>query len=163
MKLTKRLTLIFLISFACIGCDQGTKILASNYLPKHEIYSYLNDTFRISYAENHGAFLSLGSTLSDSTRFWLLTVSVGVFLTGLFFYMIFSRKLDKPSIIGFSLMFAGGTSNLYDRAMNNGAVIDFLNLGIGSLRTGIFNIADMYIMLGAAILIFAHTRLQRTS
>ena len=32
-------------------------------------------------------------------------------------------------------------------------VIDFMNVGIGSLRTGIFNVADMAIMLGAGILV----------
>jgi signal peptidase II len=34
-------------------------------------------------------------------------------------------------------------------------VIDFLNVGIGSLRTGIFNVADMAIMLGVFLLLFA--------
>jgi signal peptidase II len=31
--------------------------------------------------------------------------------------------------------------------------VDFLNVGIGPLRTGIFNVADMAIMLGVALLI----------
>jgi signal peptidase II len=30
-------------------------------------------------------------------------------------------------------------------------VIDFMNVGIGPLRTGIFNVADMAIMLGVGI------------
>ena len=47
---------------------------------------------------------------------------------------------------------AGGGSNLVDRALH-GAVVDFLNVGIGPLRTGIFNVADMAIMLGAALLV----------
>ena len=29
-----------------------------------------------------------------------------------------------------------------------GNVVDFMNMGIGNLRTGIFNIADMAIMAG---------------
>ena len=49
------------------------------------------------------------------------------------------------------LFAAGGASNLVDR-IAYGSVIDFMNLGIGSLRTGIFNVADMAIMLGAGIL-----------
>ncbi len=32
-------------------------------------------------------------------------------------------------------------------------MIDFLNMGIGPLRTGIFNVADMAIMAGFALLI----------
>jgi signal peptidase II len=41
-------------------------------------------------------------------------------------------------------------SNLIDRIVYDGRVIDFLNIGIGPLRTGIFNIADMAIT-GAAV------------
>jgi signal peptidase II len=33
-------------------------------------------------------------------------------------------------------------------------VTDFLNVGIGNLRTGIFNIADMAIMTGALLLLW---------
>jgi signal peptidase II len=58
-------------------------------------------------------------------------------------------------LISLTLIFSGGISNFYDRASNNGAVIDFLNVGIGSLRTGIFNVADMAIMLGVFLLLFA--------
>jgi len=32
-----------------------------------------------------------------------------------------------------------------------GSVIDFLNVGIGPIRTGIFNVADMAIMAGIGI------------
>ena len=46
---------------------------------------------------------------------------------------------------------AGGASNLADRIIY-GMVIDFMNVGIGPLRTGIFNVADMAIMLGAGVL-----------
>jgi signal peptidase II len=50
------------------------------------------------------------------------------------------------------LFVAGGLSNLIDRVAM-GTVIDFLNVGIGSFRTGIFNVADVAIMVGAAMLI----------
>ncbi len=52
-----------------------------------------------------------------------------------------------------SLIFSGGVSNLIDRFAHNGYVIDFLNLGVGSLRTGIFNVADIAIALGALLLL----------
>jgi signal peptidase II len=116
--------------------------------------SYFFDTFRIGYSENNGAFLGLGSTLPEDTRFWIFTFSVGIILLGLFVYLLKSRKLTVIDLTAFSLFLGGGVSNFYDRATNNGAVIDFLNIGLGSLRTGIFNVADMAIMLGAGILLF---------
>jgi signal peptidase II len=40
-------------------------------------------------------------------------------------------------------------------------VIDFMNVGIGPLRTGIFNVADMAIMLGAGIFVLEGFRSAR--
>ena len=57
---------------------------------------------------------------------------------------------------GIELFLAGGISNFYDRATNNGAVVDFLNIGIGSVRTGIFNIADVALMLGIGLILLSH-------
>jgi signal peptidase II len=51
------------------------------------------------------------------------------------------------------LLLAGGIGNLIDRLFHGGLVIDFLNVGIGPLRTGIFNVADVAIMAGFGILI----------
>ncbi len=51
------------------------------------------------------------------------------------------------------LLLAGGIGNLIDRLFHGGLVIDFLNVGIGPVRTGIFNVADMAIMAGFGILI----------
>ncbi|MFD1879315.1 signal peptidase II [Vibrio chagasii] len=51
------------------------------------------------------------------------------------------------------MILSGGASNLYDRVINNGAVVDFLNIGFGSFRTGIFNIADIAIVVGALLLL----------
>ena len=49
-------------------------------------------------------------------------------------------------------MVAGGTSNLVDR-IAYGMVIDFVNVGVGPVRTGIFNVADVAIMLGVGIVV----------
>jgi signal peptidase II len=49
---------------------------------------------------------------------------------------------------------AGGASNLIDRLIYDGYVLDFLNVGVGSVRTGIFNVADAFIMAGVILLIF---------
>lgn len=43
--------------------------------------------------------------------------------------------------------------NLIDRVFQDGQVIDFLHLGVGTLRTGIFNVADVAITCGAMMLV----------
>jgi signal peptidase II len=52
-----------------------------------------------------------------------------------------------------STIIGGGISNIFDRILFGGYVTDFMNFGIGSLRTGILNFADMSITFGAIVLI----------
>jgi signal peptidase II len=51
--------------------------------------------------------------------------------------------------LSFVFSLAGGIGNLLGRLSNNGLVTDFINIGIGQLRTGVFNVADMAITFGA--------------
>ena len=55
--------------------------------------------------------------------------------------------------VALSAIFGGGLSNILDRILNNGLVVDFMNMGIGSVRTGIFNIADVAIMSGLGLML----------
>jgi signal peptidase II len=141
--------------------DQLTKVWAVAALKGGPRYSFLWDTTRIAYAENTGAFLGLGGTLDPQLRFLIFTALVGVFLLGLFVYLLLAKEMDNISLWAMSLIFAGGFSNFIDRALNEGAVVDFLNMGIGGLRTGIFNVADVYIMVGAGLIIFGPLLLDR--
>jgi signal peptidase II len=57
-------------------------------------------------------------------------------------------------LVGACLFVAGGISNLADRVIR-GSVVDFMNVGVGPLRTGIFNVADLAIMAGALLVAVA--------
>ncbi len=162
MDVWKRLRVIFLVTLSCVGCDQGTKLLASEHLPKFQMKSYFDDILRVGYTENTGAFLGLGNNLSEGTRFWIFVILVGAFLFGLLAHLVLNSKQQLTPLIALSLVFSGGLSNFYDRIVNNGAVIDFLNIGLGSVRTGIFNVADIAIMLGAFLLLFTQSKNQAT-
>jgi signal peptidase II len=66
-------------------------------------------------------------------------------------------RWSSLAFLGLALFVAGGASNLVDR-LTSGAVVDFLNVGVGRLRTGIFNVADVAIMLGAGIIALTRYR-----
>jgi len=144
------------VMLVSIGCDQATKRIATHELRDVPSQSFLGDTFRLVYAENPGAFLGMGGTFSPQLRFWGFTVMVGTLLLGALGYLILrGRGLPTLSAAGLALLIGGGGSNWYDRLVNDGRVVDFLNLGIGSLRTGIFNVADIAIMAGAVLIAVA--------
>jgi signal peptidase II len=148
----RRLTVTLSILFLSIIADQLTKIIAIERLKFRPPQSYLGNFFRLEYSENPGAFLSLGSTLPDSVRFWLLSVGVAVALIALFVYVVFFSNATVRQSLGMVLLISGGLSNLIDRLFRtSGRVVDFMNMGIGDLRTGIFNVADVLIMVGVGL------------
>ena len=108
---------------------------------------------RWPFAKNEGAFLSLFGTLSDSLRYLLLVVGNGIFMAVLVLWLLGTPRIDRWNCVAWALVFVGGVGNLIDRIRFH-AVIDFLNLGIGSsFRTGIFNVADMAISVGFVMLV----------
>jgi signal peptidase II len=111
-----------------------------------------------SLAENPGAFLSLGSALPNTIRGGLFTIGVAVGLTILLIHLLRSRSVQWPWLIGLMLAWAGGASNLLDRLTRDGLVTDFILLRVGPLHTGVFNLADMAIMLGIAIVFWNSLR-----
>src|SRR6185437_669837 len=80
------------------------------------------------------------------------TAVVAIVLIGLVCAALFAR-LSTARFVALALVAGGGISNLIDRLLYDGRVTDFLNVGIGSLRTGIFNLADMAILAGALLLV----------
>ena len=151
MNKLKSLSLVLVV---CIAIDQITKYTAKHYLEGQGVFSYIGDMFRLVYSENTGAFLGLGSSLPDHVRTFIFSGLVALFLLAFLAYILMSSSVTKADVIASGLIIGGGLSNLIDRLVNNGAVMDFMNMGIGSLRTGIFNVADMAIMLGAFLLLF---------
>ena len=158
MKTVRRFSLIIFIMWSCIGCDQLSKHVARSELSGKVRISLFFDTFRLELFENNGAFLSLGSTLAAEWRFWIFTVGVGAILLGLFFYVLFTTVLSRYELLSFSLILGGGASNLIDRCTRGGFVTDFLNTGVGPLRTGVFNVADFAIMVGVCVLLILSIR-----
>lgn len=112
---------------------------------------------RIQYAENAGAFLSLGAELPEKARFLLFVGLVcPILLTGLAFAFR-SERMVLAQKLGMILAVGGGIGNLIDR-IAHGAVVDFVSLGIGPLRTGIFNLADVAITAGLLLFLAAGAR-----
>ena len=154
------LRLVLLIAIgATIGCDRVTKHVAATTLSEASSRSFLADTFRLEYVENTGAFLGHGADWPLPVRTAVSGVGNGLLLLAVAVVAMRSRW-PRRSLVGVAIFVAGGASNLLDR-ITYGMVIDFMNVGIGPLRTGIFNVADMAIMLGAGIFVLEGYRCAR--
>lgn len=149
-----RFIVVILTLSCCVGCDQVSKSAARSMLRSGVTESLFSDSLRLQLTQNPGSFLSLGASLPEQLRFGLFTAAVAVVLVGLVCAALFARRLGTARFVALALLAGGGISNLIDRLLYDGRVTDFLNVGIGSLRTGIFNLADVAILAGALLLAF---------
>lgn len=127
--------------------------VARDNLPSPVAVSLFNGVVRLQHVENAGAFLSLGDSLPRSARLAVFTLGGAAVVIGTGLWAFRSRRLSSVQMVGVALVCGGGLSNLIARLLHDGYVTDFLNIGVGPIRTGIFNCADMALMLGIAILV----------
>ncbi|TVZ41501.1 signal peptidase II [Alteromonadaceae bacterium 2753L.S.0a.02] len=127
--------------------DRITKIIADDALQGREPIYYFWDTFLFTLHYNSGAMLSFGVNFPEALRFFIFTVLVALGLFGAFIYFVI-KPAHRISFTVAILILAGGFGNLYDRAMQNGMVIDFMQIRLGPLATGVFNVADVAITAG---------------
>jgi signal peptidase II len=154
----KRMILIATLLMACVGCDQTTKSLARDHLQTRPAITFLGDTLRLQYAENPGAFLSLGASLPHRWATAAFTLGGAVVILAALLYAVLAANLGALELVALSLICGGGIGNLIDRVRFHGYVTDFLNMGLGSIRTGIFNVADVALMAGVVLFAFRYTR-----
>lgn len=159
MRTSVRVAFLALVMASTIGCDRVTKHAATTLLAHRPTQSFFGDSLRLTYAENTGGFLSLGAALPAFARTTIFTLATGLVLVGLLVALLRSRWPFWRAT-GSALFIAGGLSNWLDRALR-GSVVDFLNIGMGWLRTGIFNFADVAIMLGVALFVLGELSSER--
>jgi len=151
---TERALLILLLLSFVIYSDQYTKSIAVNYLSALPAISCCSDTFILTYIENSNGFLGITSTYPWYLKFFLLNICVPLVLLYCLCYLFLKNRLSLPHLSTLSIITAGGISNLLDRLIHNGSVIDFMQLHIGPFTSGIFNLADVYILGGSFLLGF---------
>ena len=153
--MSARLLLVVAI-LSTIGCDRVTKHFAAETMAGAATRSYLADTVRLGYVENPGGFLGVGATLPPAARVGVFTIGTGVMLLVVVVAALRAGWQGLP-LFGVAFLVAGGLSNWADRLVR-GTVVDFLNVGIGPVRTGVFNVADVAVMFGAILIVVSQIR-----
>ena len=150
MSSGKRLALL-LLCLSTVACDRVTKVAASAVLAGGEDRLYLGDLVRLTYAENTGAFLSLGAEWPPVLRLVVFIGFSGIALV--YLASIWWRHASPPwQKTGIALFVVGGALNWWDR-VTQGYVVDFLVVGSGRLSTGVFNVADVALLGGAIVFV----------
>ncbi len=154
MKISKYV-LVFGLILLNIACDQVSKVLVRKNVDYQVETQLIGDTFIMTNVENSGAFLGLGSDLNPTVKLIVLLILPVVVLFLALRYLLINKHLDQWTIVGLSFVIGGGIGNIYDRIMY-GSVTDFFHIDFGGVfRTGIFNMADVSVMVGMGCILMS--------
>jgi len=150
MKLINKIIFFLVIAFPTMFLDQATKIWAQKVLKFKPTMYYAWNTIQLRYAENKGAWGSLGNDWPYFIKIFFLIILPIIILIGLLIYILINKNVSKVYILAFSLIWAGGFGNIIDRIRFD-YVVDFLYMGIGPVGTNIFNVADVVVVIGSIL------------
>ena len=130
--------------------DQVTKYWTVQALALHESYPVLS-FFNFTYARNYGAAFSFLGDAGGWQKYLFTAIAFAVSA-----YLLYSLKRNSAAQrctnIAFALILAGAIGNVTDRLLF-GYVVDFLDFDLGFYRWPTFNVADIAIFIGAAMVI----------
>ena len=136
---------VLAIVFFLILADQAIKFLVVSLMELGEAIPVFAGIFHITYIENPGAAFGLFA----NQRLVFIVAGILVIAAACLMYR---RLMSEKAIIrwGVALLLGGAVGNLIDR-LRIGGVIDFLDFRIWP----VFNIADIGICVGVALLMYA--------
>lgn len=142
-----RRTTLGLVALGVIAVDRGTKVTADSMdlaLP-HQLLGTLVQIIR---GENRGGLFGI----VQGSAPLLALLSIGVIAALVIYHEREPVPQITPLTVGVGLLIGGAIGNLIDR-LAYGYVLDFIDIGIGTLRFWTFNIADAGISFGIVILL----------
>ena len=157
---TLRTALIAFLLLSTVACDQASKRWARGSLGSSSVQA-IGGHVQLMLAENRGVFLSLGDHINPALRAALFTGCVTLALAWGVFWL-FTRDHTVAHAVSVSLILGGGFGNVIDRVLRSGAVTDFIFVWYGPFRTGVFNLADVFITTGVISLVIGSLLMRRS-
>lgn len=156
-----RILLISSLIAINISCDQVSKSVVRDNISYHEHIQVIGDNLILTKTENTGAMLGLGAGLPSFWKkvfLWGLPALFMLIILGITF---FKTSLSYLAVVGLTFIVGGGIGNLIDR-IAFGSVTDFLHIDLGLMRTGIFNMADVSVMVGTGLMLLYLFKKEKT-
>jgi len=129
--------------------DVVTKYIVQQTLVLYRPVPVLGDFFRLTYIFNRGA--AFGLHLGDYSRWIFLALTV-VAVVVLFLWYRATPAGDRMRLVAIASVTGGAIGNLIDRVRSERGVVDFLDVGLGTVRWPVFNVADIAVTCGALLL-----------
>ena len=140
---------IYQITSIVLIIDQIVKLIINNKMALYQQIKIIPHFFTIYYVKNTGAAFSI---LEDSTI--LLTIISVIFIVILDRMIKKEKQFSNLSAISLGMVMGGIFGNMIDRIIHH-AVIDYLSFQIFKYEFPVFNIADIGITVGVALLMIS--------
>lgn len=140
------MTVAWIIIAAVLILDQLSKYLIASGMVLYEDIPVISGFFHITYVQNTGMAWSL---LSGKQFFLSMMAAVAI---GAMLWYLITKKPGKLCTASLALMIGGAAGNLIDRMVLN-YVRDFLNFYIFGYDFPVFNVADIALCIGVALLL----------
>jgi signal peptidase II len=140
--------------------DVSTKLLVQANFHLYQQVDLVGEYLRLTYIYNPGA--AFGIHLGQYSREIFLVLSV-VALAALLAMYWYTPVTDRVRLMSIALICGGAIGNLIDRIRSEAGVVDFIDVGVGTIRWPVFNIADMAVTTGAIILALSLWREEQRS
>lgn len=138
------------LAIAAALLDQLSKLLVVRTMPYGEVIP-LTGFFNLVHARNPGAAFSFLADAGGWQRYFLIVVTV---LISAWLVVMLWRRPPRHEALSLALILGGALGNLADR-VNRGFVVDYLDFHWGTRHWPAFNLADVWITSGVALLLLA--------
>lgn len=132
-----------------VTLDLCTKLLAERLLLPHVPWRVIGDVVRFTLGFNPGAAFSI--SFGPASR-WIFGALALAALVVLWQWHRASGPREHAKALALGLAWGGAAGNLIDRIRSPAGVVDFIDIGVGSVRFWTFNVADSGVTVGAVML-----------
>lgn len=146
MKKWLRLTVV---SGGALLLDAWSKTAIQRTLALYEQRELIGSYVRLTYIHNPGAAFGISVGPYSSVIFSVLSM---VALVALFIMYAHTPAHDRVRLHAIALIMGGALGNLSNRLVVKAGVVDWIDVGSGTLRWPVFNFADVAVTAGAVIL-----------
>ena len=141
--------LFFGVVSSVVAVDYFTKLLVQRLLTPYQQVEVVGEYVRLTYIYNPGA--AFGIHLGPYSRIIFLLLSLAALLALAGMYWVTPAR-DSSRLGAIALICGGAIGNLLDRIRSEHGVVDFMDIGVASIRWPVFNVADIAVTTGAIFL-----------
>jgi len=141
------------LAVALIVADQVSKAAVRATIPLYDTVEVIPGFLNLTHALNTGAAFGFLDRLDFAYKTVVVALLATSALAAIVFYAMTLGSETRLSRLALTLVVAGAVGNLIDRVVA-GAVVDFVDVYLGTWHFWAFNVADTCISVGAVLLIF---------